>query len=122
MKKEKVYIVVFHKHNLKRGTKDQWEVAETVEFVNQLRTRHYTTSSAIGDYLNRTMITGKRFNMDNFSKFEKYIRTKYEKEITELDNAYSEQRVPEVVVPVVNEIEDEFGNFRDRNVFDKPAA
>lgn len=121
MKKEKVFIVVSHKHNLKGGKNPtgEWEVAESVEFVNQLRPKHYTMSSAIGDYINRKMITGKRFGMDDFTKFENYVRTKYEKEITELDNAYSEQRVSAPPVVVSNEIEDEFGNIRERNIFDK---
>jgi len=124
MKKEKVYIVVSHKHNLKAGKNPagEWEVAESVEFVNQLRNKHYTTSSAIGDYINRKMITGKRFGMEDFAKFENYIRTKYEKELSQLDSAYSEARIPAPVVPVSNEIEDEFGNIRERNIFDKSPA
>jgi hypothetical protein len=119
MSKEKVYIVVSHKHNLKKGTKDQWEVAESVEFVNQLRNRHYTTSSAIGDYINRKMEKGERHGMGDYSKFEEYVRAKYTKEMAQLDAAYRADQVvvKEVVSPEL--IADEFGNLRAKTVFDK---
>lgn len=126
MKKEKVYIVVSHKHTLKTpGSKHReptWEVAETVEFVNQLRNKHHTTSSAIGDYINRKMLTGARHGMADYTQFENYVRTKYEKEMKELDKAY---RADQVVVDTPNQQEvfsDEFGNIRARTVFDKPVT
>lgn len=121
MKKEKVFIVVSHKHVFKkgvRGAEDKWEVAESVEFVNQLRTRHLTQSSAIGDYINRKMQTGSRIGMDDYNKFETYLRTKYKKEMDQLDASYQEHQETNAA----NEstmIVDEFGNYRERNVFDK---
>ncbi len=126
MKKEKVYIVVSHKHVLKSpGTRNrdpQWEVAETVEFVNQLRNRHYTSSSAIGDYINKKMETGQRFGMGDYDKFEEYIREKYKKEMAELDKAYRTEQIEEVVVESPEVFADEFGNVRARTVFDKEAV
>lgn len=118
MSKEKVYIVVTHKHSLKPRTRTkEWEVTETVEFVNQLRKRHTTTSSAIGDYLNRTMITGSRIGMGDYEKFENYIRQKYEKQMAELDTAYdSVRKKPEPTDTAV--FVDEFGNVRPKTVFD----
>lgn len=120
MKKEKVYIVVSHKHSLKKGT-TEWEVSETVEFVNQLRTRHQTMSSAIGDYINRKMIKGERMGMGDYDKFERYVRSKYEKEMSELDASYEKDRAP-VPEKIDNTITDAFGNVRARTVFDKVPA
>jgi hypothetical protein len=126
MKKEKVYIVVSHKHILKTpGSKDRepvWDVSETVEFVNQLRNKHLTMSSAIGDYINRKMEKGERHGMGDYSKFEEYVRSKYAKEMAQLDAAY---RADQVVVEEVASPEvfaDEFGNLRARTVFDKAEA
>lgn len=123
MSKEKVFIVVSHKHILKKparkNVEPQWEVAETVEFVNQLRNRHYSMSSAIGDYINRKMISGERVGMGNYDKFEEYIRTKYEKELVQLDKAYRSQQVVVESSPEV--FADQFGNVRARTVFDQPA-
>ena len=125
MKKEKVYIVVSHKHVLKTpGSKNrepEWEVSESVEFVNQLRTKHLTTSSAIGDYINRTMQSGARHGMGDYDTFETYIRSKYEKEMAELDGAYREQVIFDVT-PEQEVFSDEFGNIRARTVFDKAAV
>lgn len=116
MSKEKVFIVLSHKHSLKKKSKTEWEVAETVEFVNNLRNRHITMSSAIGDYLNRNMLSGSRYGMSEYSKFEQYVRTKYAKQMDELDTAYSANRVPEPVEAVL--IEDQFGEMRAKTVFD----
>lgn len=129
MSKEKIFIVLSLKHSPKKGShtgaakssNTEWERTETVEFVNQLRNRHYTTSAAIGDYINRTMITGARYGMDDYDKFEGYIRTQYSKEIGQLDSLYREQQVV-VENPVVDTspevFSDEFGNIRARTVFD----
>jgi hypothetical protein len=120
MKKEKVYIVISHKNVLKypvrRGSKTEWEIAETVEFVNQLRNKHVTSSSAIGDYINRKMETGTRFGMGDYEVFEKYVRSKYAKEMAELDKAYRDIQTPLAESPEV--FADEFGNVRARTVFD----
>lgn len=130
MRKEKVYIVISHKHILKsparKGVEAKWEVAETVEFVSQLRNKHLTTSSAIGDYLNRRMESGSRVGMGDYDKFETYVRSKYEKEMSQLDNHYrSEQVAANVVEAAVDDspevFADEFGNLRTRTVFDKAA-
>lgn len=106
MKEEKVYIVVSHKHMLKSSateTKEAtWEVAEKVEFVNQLRSRHYTSSSAIGDYINRKMEKGAHYGMDDYDKFEEYIRSKYEKEMSQLDKAYLDKQVPKASLNLNN--------------------
>lgn len=122
MKKEKVYIVVSHKHVLKKGSKTEWDVSETVEFVDQLRNKHYTMSTAIGDYINRKMLSGSRAGMAEYSTFEEYIRKKYEKEMAELDKMYSEARSPAPVIETPAVISDEFGNVRTKTVFDKETA
>ena len=124
MSKEKIFIVLSLKHSLKKGShtgaarskQAEWERTETVEFVNQLRNKHYTSSCAIGDYLNRTMVTGTRVGMDDYDKFEGYIRTKYAKELGQLDSMYREQQVAEESSAEV--FSDEFGNIRARTVFD----
>lgn len=126
MKKEKVFIVVSHKHVLKTpGTKHRepvWDVSETVEFVSQLRNKHLTTSSAIGDYINQKMVSGARIGMGDYDKFETYVRSKYEKEMTQLDNAYRADQVVIDVTPEQEVFSDQFGNIRARTVFDKVAA
>lgn len=125
MAKEKVYIVLSHKHNLKRGTRDQWEVQEQVEFVSQLRNRHTQMSSAIGDYLNETMVSGVRHGFGDYAVFEDYIAKKYKKQLEALKVAYprASDAVQETVEEVVDEkagwILDEFGNERAPTVFDK---
>ena len=68
--KEKIFIVISHKNSLKKGSQTEWEVAEFVEFVNQLRNRHYSSSSAIGDYINRKMITGTRFGITEYENLK----------------------------------------------------
>jgi hypothetical protein len=125
MSKEKVFIVVSHKHSVKKGKTGspddtpEWEVGEKVEFVNQLRERHLTSASAIGDYLNKKMIVGERNGMGEYNKFDSYVRSKYPQQMAELDAAYAAQVVdltpPE---PEAETISDEFGNVRARTVFD----
>lgn len=120
MSKEKVFIILMHKNNLKvatqKGKEAQWEVEERVEFVNQIRNKHIQMGSAIGDYMNRTMVSGARFGMNDYDKFEEYVRAKYDKQMAQLDAAYRAER------PVIEEspevFADEFGNVRPRTVFD----
>jgi hypothetical protein len=125
MSKEKVFIVLSHKNSLKKGSKTEWEITETIEFVNQLKNKHKSMSSAIADYLNETMITGSRIGMDDYSKFDRYIRSKYEKQLTELDAAYK----PQTHAPQLDEeqifknntqrqLTDAHGNTRAATVFD----
>jgi hypothetical protein len=123
MSKEKVFIVISHKHTPKKGTKSsnkqkqvEWDVTESVEFVNQLRNKHLTMSSAVGDYINRKMLTGSRHGMGDYDKFEEYVRTKYDKQMAELDAAYRAQQV--VVEDSPEVFSDQFGNIRARTVFD----
>lgn len=115
MKKEKVFIVLSHKHSLKKKSATEWEVAETIEFVNQLRNRHTSMSSAIADYINRKMITGARFGMDDYAKFDEYIRKKYPEQMKKLDAAYRAEQVPDESPELVT---DQFGNLRTKTVFD----
>lgn len=118
MSKEKVFIVLSHKNSLKKGSTSEWEVTETVEFVNQLRRRHNVTSSAIGDYLNEKMISGTRFGMTDYHAFEDYIRTKYKEQLGQLDQAYKPYVAPEVEENKTEVISDQFGNIRAKTVFD----
>ena len=116
MSKEKIFIVLSHKHSLKKGSRTEWELTETVEFVNQLRNKHLSMSVAIGDYLNRKMLSGERRGINDYTKFEDYIRTKYGKQLAELDVAYRSQQIVEE--PKEEVFSDEFGNVRPRTVFD----
>ena len=119
MAKEKVFIVLSHNNSLKKGSKTEWEVTETVEFVNQLRHRHNTMASAIGDYLNEKMISGTRFGMTEYNKFEDYIRNKYKKQLEQLDKAYKPYVEPEITEEDTTEVvSDQFGNIRTKTVFD----
>jgi len=124
MSKEKVFIVVSHKNSLKpkllvrTGTSEDWEITETVEFVNQVRNKHISMSSAIGDYINRKMITGQRFDITDYEKFEQYVRSKYPKQMEELDMAYKVSQIPVEVKGSPEVFVDAFGNVRARTVFD----
>lgn len=124
MSKEKVFIVMSHKHSLKPGrirnlTTDDWQVTETVEFVNQLRNKHIQTSSVIADYINRKIISGSKYNVTDYGKFEDLVRTKYAKQLAELDTVYREHQVPlEVVENSTPAFSDQFGNVRAKTVFD----
>ena len=116
MSKEKVFIVLSHKHNLKKGSRTEWEVSETVEFVNQLRNKHITMSSAIGDYLNRKMISGESKGMGEYARFEEYVWKKYPEQMKSLEEAYFDLRIQAPAeIPLVT---DNFGNIRPRTVFD----
>lgn len=114
MAKEKVFIVLSHIHSLKKGTKDQWEVTETVEFVNQLRSKHISSSSAIGDFVNKTMLRGERVGMGEYENFDHYVRKKYPRQMSDLDAAYGHLQAPEPEPAFV----DQFGNQRAKTVFD----
>lgn len=112
-----------HKHSLKTKvrtmTADDWQVNETVEFVNQLRNRHIQTSSVIADYINRKIVTGAKYNVTDYDKFEDLVRSKYGKQLAELDAMYREQQAPVGVVENLTPVfSDQFGNIRARTVFD----
>lgn len=116
MSKEKVFIVLSHKHNLKPGSKTEWEVSEKVEFVNQLRKKHITMSSAIGDFLNRKMISGSKVGLVDYDYFEEYLEKKYSKEMEQLKEAYG--HLAQVRVTAPEPFIDMFGNEREKTVFD----
>lgn len=115
MSKEKVYIVLSHKHSLKAGSKTEWEVTETVEFVNQLRNKHISMSSAIGDFLNKKMISGSKVGMSDYEYFISYVYKKYPKQMAALDAAYPSPVVEDTGPELVT---DSFGNIRPKTVFD----
>ncbi len=116
MAKEKVYIVLSHKHSLKKGSSSEWEVAEQVEFVSQLRNKHIQMSSAVGDFLNRKMMSGARHGFADYAVFEDYIDKKYAKQLTQLKEAYPRDDAPQLVKDT--QITDQFGNKREPTVFD----
>jgi len=124
MSKEKVFIVVTHLNSHKKGSHPgrhekenvQWEISETVEFVNQVKKKHISTASAIGDYINKKIIIGSRYGITSYDQFEEYVRTKYAKQMAELDAAYRTQQVVEEKSPEV--FVDAFGNVRAKTVFD----
>ena len=53
---------------------------------------------------------------DDYEKFEEYIRTKYGKEMADLDSIYRSLQTKEVDTTEV--FSDAFGNIRARTVFD----
>ena len=65
------------------------------------------------------MISGTKYGLNDYDKFEEYIRTKYKDQLAQLDAAYrppvavaeSEQDNTPVFV-------DQFGNVRTKTVFD----
>jgi hypothetical protein len=118
MSKKKVFIVLTHKNMLKKGSQTEWEVQEIVECVDQLRSRHYSYSSAIGDYINRQMIKGARYNMSDYDKFEEYVEKKYPKEMQDLNTHWQQYRVAKDTPEDTEVFADEFGNIRPRTVFD----
>ena len=120
MAKENVYIVLFHKHVLttpgKKGDKPIWSLSEKVEFVSKLRNKHLTMSSAVGDYINRKMESDSRIKFNGYNNFEKYIRSKFPKEMEQLDNAYDADRIKDTA-PIL--VTDQFGQTREQTIFDK---
>ena len=116
MKKEKVYIILSHKHSLKPRSRTEWEVTETVEFVNSVKRRHYQTASAIGDYFEEKMIVGSRVGMGEYEAFERYVNKKYSKQMSELTVAYPKEKTNQAAELVIT---DEFGNVRVPTVFDR---
>lgn len=123
MAKEKVFIVLSHKHSLKKdkngkGVAGEWEVAETVEFVDQLRKRHTSTASVIADYLNKKIIIGSRVGMGDYNSFDNYIRKKYARQMSELDAAYGKEQIEDKDQSNTEVFVDSFGNLRPKTVFD----
>lgn len=118
MSKEKVFIVLFHKHSVKKDKSGEWETTETVEFVSQLRNKHYSMASAIGDYINRKIVLGARFNITDYDKFEAHVREKYPKQMEELDKAYKGDQIDSDSNDSPALITDQFGNLRAATVFD----
>lgn len=118
MKQPKVFIVLSHKNSLKKGSKTEWEVSETVEFVNQIRNKHVQSSSAIADYIGKKMISGARYGMTDYNKFEEYLFTKYPQQMKELGSVYRSLQIEEDATEV---FADAFGNIRARTVFDPVA-
>jgi hypothetical protein len=114
MGKEKLFVVLSHKHSLKKGSNTVWETNEKLEFVNNLRPKHYSMSSAIGDYINRKMIIGERAGLGNYNEFESFITRKYEKQMAELDSAYKSFQIEKAP----DTITDQFGNVRLPTIFD----
>jgi hypothetical protein len=85
MRKDKVFIVVTQIRSLKTKSKDSWQVTERVEFVDQVRNKHISTATAIGDYINQKMVIGAAKGITEYDKFETYIREKYPKQMEQLD-------------------------------------
>lgn len=114
MRKEKVYIVLSHKNSLKKGSTTQWEVIETVEFINQIRNRHLTMSTVIADFLEQKIMYGSSYGMKDYQQFDTYVRSKYNKQMEHLDKAYKDdikQSVTTELLPESNLTIDENGNI-----------
>lgn len=116
MSKEKVYIVLTHVNSLKPGSRTEWQVTEKVEFVNQLRNKHYTMASVIGNYTDRKMVIGSRYGMVDYDQFETYVRSKYSDQMNKIDEFYAAERAAELGRTEV--VTDQFGNVRAKTVFD----
>lgn len=116
MSKEKVYIVLSHVNSLKPGSRTEWQVTERVEFVNQLRKKHNTMASVIGNYTDRKMVMGARYGMTDYDQFETYVRTKYKEQMDKIDSFYEAERAAAIAKTEV--VTDQFGNIRTKTVFD----
>jgi hypothetical protein len=116
MAKEQVFIVMSHKHSFNKDK--QWETAEAVEFVSQLRNRHFSYASVIGDYINKKLVGGSKSKLISYEKFEDLVRTKYADQMAELDKAYRDDIVEVEVAPTAKMVTDQFDNARPWTVFD----
>ncbi len=118
MKKEQVFIILSHKKNIRKGVRvggrkpidSDWEITETVEFVNRLSNKHITMSSSIANYLEKKLISGKSKGMDSYEQFDSYVRSKYPKQIAQLDAAYGAEQVVTPEVPSPDIVADDAGN------------
>lgn len=119
MKKKNIYLVLTHVHRLKKFSKTEWEVTEYLEIVDKLKSKHYATASAIGDYTAGKMIVGTKVGMTEYTKFDTYIRNKYPNEMSQVDTRYGDSRAYELVADQPADVfVDSFGNQREKTVFD----
>ena len=88
MSKDKVYIVLSHMNSLKQGSSKEWEVTETVEFVDTVKKKHYAMATVIADYINHDIIKGKGTGITDYEKFEEYVRQKYGPQMKILDKQF----------------------------------
>jgi len=88
MSKDKVFIVLTHMNSPKKGVKDQWETTETIEFVDTVRKKHYSSASIIADYINKEIVKGKAIGVTDYAKIEEYVRQKYGPQMKILDKQY----------------------------------
>ncbi len=88
MSKDRVYLVLSHQNSLKKGSKSEWEVTETIEFVNCLKKKHNSMATVIGDYLERKIIKGSASGITDYERFEEYVRSKYGPQMKILDKSY----------------------------------
>ena len=91
MRKPQVFIVVSQLRNLVKGSRTEWQVQETVEFVDRLKDRYYSNAVAIANYTTKTIIKGQHKGIVDYDKFEDYIRNLYPEQMAELDKFYRTQ-------------------------------
>ena len=113
---KKVYIVLTH---TRRVNNKKWELVEDIEFVSELRTRHYTTASIIVDYTNSKIISRNRMDISNFAQFESYVWGKYNTQMKQLESKYVVRETPiEITTDREETIVDSFGVTRSKTIFD----
>ena len=113
---KKVYIVLTH---TRRVNNKKWELVEDIEFVSELRTRHYTTASIIVDYTNSKIISRNRMDISNFAQFESYVWGKYSTQMKQLESKYVVRETPiEITTNREETIVDSFGVSRAKTIFD----
>ena len=115
MKPSKIFIVLTHTRRFENG---RWEMVEDIEFVSEVRTRHYTTATIVVDYARRKVVARNRTDIANFDQFEQYIWEKYPDQMQKLITKYN---LPEPVpqTPDLTVIVDQFGVSRPKTIFDK---
>jgi len=80
-KNKGVFVVLIHVY--KPQGNGQVEVYEECEFVDKLRNKHYTNSTAILDLVNKKILKNRTDN-DSFDDFIKHVKESYPEQFTSL--------------------------------------
>jgi hypothetical protein len=109
MKKENVFITATHYQRPAKDRSGQWEVTEKVEFISQMRNKHYQMATIAVDYINEKVIIGKTKGVQ-FDSFIEYITQRYPEQMKYLQQAYKPETIesaPEVEVKDENIVVEE---------------
>lgn len=81
-KRQRAYIVISHSATPHEDDGKQ-NITETCEFVDNLKDRHYTSATAIIDYINKKMIK-QRDKVYTYEHYMTHVHTKYPREMHKL--------------------------------------